>query len=580
MSITAYPQQDRLRSYNIHPAHALSSGTIHTGFEGLADYIVLNRTVCIDGYVGIDWSFIKQSLNALFERRSLRIFIHDTTADLKEEVEITLMVKPFLGDQSSVWGTRTKLSLADFFDSNKISAFQFESSAFDVVVILGPFAAAYRKEHAKLIYVDLPKSELQYRMRRKEIANLGATCAEDAQSMYKRFYFVDWVVLNQHKQQLLDQIDLMVDGQQADTVSWAQMSEIKTGLKQLSSNVFRVKPWFEPGAWGGQWMKRHMPGIDQDAVNYAWSFELIVPENGLVFESDGITMEISFDWLMYAHSEAVLGKHESVFGTEFPIRFDFLDTFDGGNLSIQCHPSLPYIREHFGERITQDETYYILDAEDDARVYIGFQEDINPSQFREDLEDSQRHGKEVDIEKYVQNLPSEKHDLFLIPNGTVHSAGKNNLVLEISATPYIFTFKMYDWLRKDLNGQPRPINIDHAFHNLNFERKGERVLQELKSSPYELEQGLDWKLLHLPTHPEHFYDVHQIVIGSVYTAPTEDVCHIFMLVEGDQLTVRTGNGAEQTYNYAETFVIPAAATAYELINPGNNPIRVVKAFLK
>jgi mannose-6-phosphate isomerase class I len=200
--------------------------------------------------------------------------------------------------------------------------------------------------------------------------------------------------------------------------------------------------------------------------------------------------------------------------------------------------------------------------------------------FKQGLENSKAGKQAMAIEEFVQSHKAAKHDLFLIPNGTVHSAGVNNLVLEISATPYIFTFKMYDWLRLDLNGEPRAINIDHAFKNLNFDRKGERVREELISKQAVIDQGNDWQLVHCPTHAVHFYDVHRIEFMSRITVQTNNTCHILMLVEGSAISVETAGGVIETFNYAETFVIPAAAGSYTLINRGTGIAKVVKAFCK
>jgi mannose-6-phosphate isomerase class I len=563
--------------YNLYPSHALETGKIFTGYPSLAKWIGNHRQVIIDGYSGVAWKEVQQCLQEALEQQGHTVQFTDMAELLKSPAAIQQLAEPFLGAPDSVWGTKCTHTLEDFFRMDQVIASKPKEN-YDINIAFGTGAALLSWE-APVIYLDVPKNEIQYRMRAGAITNLGCEQPGKPSDMYKRFYFVDWSVLNEHKKNIGNTITVIGDVQWEGTLSWMLGSDFQRGLEAISQNVFRVRPWFEAGAWGGQWMKEHID-LNADEVNYAWSFELIVPENGLVFESGGNLLEVSFDFLMFAASQSVLGKHAAVFGHEFPIRFDFLDTWEGSNLSIQCHPSLQYIREQFGENITQDETYYILDCKDDATVYLGFQEDIDPAQFRQALENSKQHNEEVDITQYVQCLSAQKHDLYLIPNGTVHSAGKSNLVLEISATPYIFTFKMYDWLRLDLNGEPRAINIEHAFNNLQFDRKGKQVQEKLISHPATIEKGSDWELIHLPTHAEHFYDVHRAEFDTRFTVQTNKVCHVLMLVEGTSVTVQMANGNTQTFQYAETFVIPAAAGEYTLINNGKGRAKVVKAFVK
>jgi len=564
--------------YDVYPICSLEAGKVFNGYHSLARYIIKKRTVIIDGYVGVFWNTIKTALNEYFTENGLTVNWVETSTYLKPQQEIATLIEPFLGTPEAVWGTKCTLLLHDLYQLDNFTG-QLPNKATDINIVIGS-GAALSGWDAPVIYVDLPKNELQFRMRAGAITNLGAYEVSEPFSMYKRFYFVDWVLLNNHKKQILSKISVIADGQWPEDINWIYKADLADGLNRLSQSVIRVRPWFEPGAWGGHWIRERIKNINKDVVNYAWSFELIVPENGLVFESDGYLLEVSFDFLMFNNQQEVLGIHAQKFGDEFPIRFDFLDTYDGGNLSIQCHPSLKYIQDNFGETITQDETYYILDCKDKAQVYLGFQDSIQPAEFRSVLEASQCDNNEVEITNYVQAHTAKKHDLFLIPNGTVHSAGANNLVLEISATPYIFTFKMYDWLRLDLDGNPRPINIEHAFNNLNFERKGEKVQAELISKQEIIGQGADWELVHVPTHQEHFYDVHRIEFDKDITVETHNQCHVMMLVEGSAITIKTANGTEQTFAYAETFVVPAAAESYTLTNLGKSRAKVIKAFLK
>lgn len=566
-----------IQGYDIYPSHSLESGMIYNGYASLAKWMAGYPCVVVDGFSGVLWDDVQACLQEAFDKLGLRIRWVQVSQFLRTAGEIEQMIAPFLGERDSVWGTKASMGLHDFFKLKEIAALKAEKG-YDCNIIIGT-GASLAEMDAPVVYLDVPKNEIQYRMRAGSITNLGMPEADEPAHMYKQCYFIDWVVLNEYKTSIGNKISIQGDVQWESNINWMFSTDLNRALQQLSETVVRVRPWFEPGAWGGHWMQERIEGLNKDEINYAWSFELIVPENGIVFESDGYLLEVPFDLLMLANNRNVLGKHAGFFGTGFPIRFDFLDTWDGGNLSIQCHPSLKYIRQHFGEHITQDETYYILDCKEDAKVYLGFQQGIDPQQFRSVLEDSKSNGEEVKVNDYVQAHTAHKHDLFLIPNGTIHSAGANNMVLEISSTPYIFTFKMYDWLRLDLNGEPRAINIDHAYNNLRFERQGKGVKEELISKPALIESGRDYEVWHLPTHAEHFYDVHRLEFNKEITVNTNDSCNVLMLVEGTSVLVKAGNETFQ-FHFAETFVIPAAVKTYTIINQGSARARVVKAFIK
>jgi len=517
----------------------------------------------------INWHLQAKGLNASW---------YNVKTALKNSDKIDEIISPYLGGDDPIFGKRTDLNLHDYFKADGLNNIKPNKEA-DLNILYGTGAALVNWD-APLIYVDLPKNELQFRMRAGTITNLGAKKADAPKKMYKRFYFVDWIVLNKHKQQLASKIDIIVDDQRPEQPFFTTGECLRKSLKKMSENFFRVRPWFEPGPWGGTWMKENIGQLSKEVPNYAWSFELIVPENGLLLNDDGKTLEVSFDFLMFQESENVLGEAANIFAYEFPIRFDYLDTFDGGNLSVQVHPRQDYFVKEFGENFTQDETYYILDAKDDAQVFLGFQDDIDPDEFRGQLEKSFHHSTTIEIDKYVKSVPAKKHDLFLIPGGTIHSSGKNNLVLEISATPYIFTFKLYDWLRLDLEGNPRPMNIERGFRNLDFHRKGKVVEEEHISKPQLIDSGGDWELFHLPTHKDQFYDVHRYEFEKKINVRTNNQCHILVLVEGTSLILETEGGMRQRFNFAETFVIPAACEKYRLINENNTPCKVVKAFVK
>ncbi len=564
--------------YDLFPSFPLPAGQIRAGYGALAEIIATHlrggaRFIAIDGYVGILWSVVRAECEEALQPFGLSVIWRDMAVGWLPEAALLALVAENLGGDDPLFGRLCERELVEFFDPYRLNL--LGSLNPDQPIIVYGVGAALAASADVLIYVDLPKDEIQRRMDAKTVTNLGSSEAN-----YKRSYFVDWPVLNRHKARLLPHIDWFVDGQNSARPTVISGGDLSHALTTMSVSCFRARPWFAPGPWGGQWMKQHFPGLDQQAPNYAWSFELITPENGLVLASENEFLECSFDLLMFQNYREVLGRAADRFGYNFPIRFDYLDTIEGGNLSVQVHPRPDYISQQFGEPFTQDESYYITTCKPGAQVYLGFRNNIDPEAFRREVERSQRDGATIDVDRFVNRVEAHPHDLFLIPNGTIYGSGANNLVLEISATPYIYTFKIYDWMRRDLNGNLRPLNIERAWQNLNFDRQEDYVSAQLCPKPAVIREGDGWREIFVGSHDVLFYAVYAYEFNQEMSVSTEGRCHILNLVEGQAVIVETANGYRARFSYAETFVVPAAAESYRLIAVGEQLCRVVMAFVK
>lgn len=566
-------------AYDLFPAFPVAE-PIYTGIDQLAEKIKNEKTVIIEGSEGVLWTMFIQSLCSELEKSGKKVKVVPVSEALKTEDEIDELIKPFMGEKDSIFGRITNLRIIDFFRRDALAAIVPDETC-DVNIIYGQ-GAALAGWKGCLVFVDLPKNELQFRMAAGVSFNFACTRKLDARESYKRSYFVDWPILDAYRGSLIPQIDWIVDEQRIDKYTFMSGDNFRDALGKMCRNSFRVRPWFAPGVWGGTYLRDTIDGLNRDEKNIAWSYELMALENGIMFAHDGVLMETSFCFLMSYGYKDILGDCAEDFKQDFPIRFDFLDTIEGDNLSIQCHPRPEYIRSRFGKEYTQDETYYILKCTPDATVYLGFQEGVKKEEFRKALEESQETATKLNITDYVQAFDANKHDLFLIPNGTVHASGAGNLVLEISSAPYIFTFKMYDWVRLDIDGRPRPINIEHGLNNVRFERNGDVVKETLISKPYVIEESEGMKLEHVPTHPDHFYDVHRYTIaaGKSIEISNDDKCHVWMIVEGSHVELVSAEGMKERYNYIETFIVPAATDHYTITNTSDADVMLVKAFVK
>ena len=389
--------------------------------------------VVIDCYHGV---FHNEVLSALENHLRHSLLIRSAGA-LKTPEEIGKMVYPDVTDDR-VFGYMTRLTIDRFFNPDKVSDFrrQIRETKAGNIILYGEGATHIIPDPDVLIYLDMARWEIQLRMRRNEISNFGADNQFTEFSLkYKQAYFVDWRVLDRHKVAHMKNWDFLIDTNKPGDPKMISGANFLKGLQVACQTPFRVVPFFDPGPWGGQWLKE-VADLDRDSVNFAWGFDCVPEENSLLLQFGEATVEIPSIDLVFNQPIRLLGeKVFEKFGAEFPIRFDFLDTMGGGNLSLQVHPTTQYIKEHFGMDYTHDESYYMLDAGADACVYLGIKDEVVPDEMIGKLKDAQRYGIDFDADKYVQKIPIKKHDHVLIPAGTVHCSGKDSVVLEISATP-------------------------------------------------------------------------------------------------------------------------------------------------
>ena len=492
----------------------------------------------------------------------------DTKNAFKAASEIEKMVYPDVTDDR-IFGRITDLNIKDYFDKDGLFSERKKIDAISegLVILYGEGAANLHDEHDILIYADMARWEIQQRFRRNEINNLGIHNSEEEFSrQYKQSYFVDWRVCDKHKQQLMGNWDFILDTNDAKKPKLLTATALSKGLEIAVNRPFRVVPFFDPGPWGGQWMKKFCD-LDRSKENYAWCFDCVPEENSLLLGYGNQIIEIPSINLVFEHPKDLLGEYTyNRFGKEFPIRFDFLDTMGGGNLSLQVHPTNAYIKEHFGMEYTQDESYYILDAGEDAFVYLGLKEGINQDEMIEQLKLAQNGGSPFDADQFVEKWHIKKHDHILIPEGTVHCSGKDCMVLEISATPYIFTFKLWDWERMGLDGKPRPINIERGQDVINWDYTTQWTKKNILNVIEEVESGRGWTEEKTGLHESQFIETRRHWFTDVVAHFTNGSVNVLNLIEGREAIVESPTQAFEPFviHYAETVIIPSKVDTYTI----------------
>lgn len=482
-----------------------------------------------------------------------------------------------IGDDRIFAKMQTK-SIESFYDKSQLQVVEKRVDKLTKVILIGVGTTLVNHQTAVRVHLSLPRWDIQKNYRDGMANFMQQNNTAENTVKFKFGYFFEWRLADKIKVENIERFDYFID---CSNQNYTMISNevYHQGLDEIVSSPFRLTPFFDPGVWGGQWMKERFE-LEQSQSNYAWSFDGVPEENSICYVINGYSFNYPGIDIVLLNGEKLLGSRVvAKYGHEFPIRFDMLDTIGGQNLSLQVHPTKEYIFEQFGLKYTQEESYYILDtAGRDAHVFIGLKSGISAEQFFQAIESAYTHNTSFDVENYVNKISCKKGDHFLIPSGTIHCSGQDVMVLEISQTPYIFTFKLWDWERLDLNGKPRPINLEHGKNVLNEKYDTEYVMQHLYNNFEQVAEDITKSGL----HPTQDIECNVIETNKSHIFQQASQFHMLNLVEGTGIVITSPSGTFKDYrvNQYETVIIPANVCEYAIIPIESEEVKYVQVYNK
>ena len=560
--------------------------------------------VALDGYTTANWTVF---VNLIARECCLLGLgfeaIDANAATLKSGKEIDAIIDPLLIwdtkiDPTLLYGKVYKGGYQGLMDEVRTEAFKKavpasrQAGKISVVYGYGSLIPELRELYDVKVFFDLTPMKSMLRIRRGEYSNLGKERPGIINRTIRRCYYCDFecAVRNRHElweNNVPDWYVLDNDPQNLQLMPFGTFSDI---CAQLVKYPFRAKPCYLEGVWGGSYMKklRYLP---DEMRNAAWVFDFIPMEVSVVVEAGDEKLDINY--CSFVHKEGVNLMGEDCvkkFEGYFPIRFNWDDSYHStGNMSIQCHSGGEYNVKNYNEFGRQDESYYVVVTGHDAKTFIGFRDDADIPQFFRDIEAADTEHKPCDYMKYVSYEESKPGLQVMLPAGTIHSSGRNQVILEIgSLTIGSYTYKMYDYLRLDFDGKQRPIHTRLGEENVRQDRRYS-VIHDLESPEYIVQKprlaasGEGWEEYILGENPQVYFSLRRLEFEKKCEQNTGGkLFHVLTLVDGDAVRVRSVRHPERYFDlqFMDIVCVPADMGRYVIENLGREPVMVHKTCLR
>lgn len=548
-----------------------------------------------DGYPSADFSALINLLSGKLNFFGKKHTVIDVKNYYLSAKELEEKFKPNLPvdkekDPVLLFGKRLEGGYAELFDSdlyaNLLSELKKAKENNETVLLFG-FGTTYSEELRnavdKIVYLDIVPKEAVIRAKSGRMINIGDKVARPFKEMMRRAYYIDFDIALALRRVLLKNrlVDYYIDS--TEQFKMLPREALDDVFGSLSKMPFRCTPVYLEGVWGGQYVK-DLRNVEP-MKNIAWVFDLIPMEVSIRTEIGDEIVQMPFYSFLQSEEENIMGeKCVEKFDGFFPIRFNYDDTFhSAGNMSIQVHSDAKYNRENYNEFGRQDESYYIVEAGHGAKTYLGFNDEIDPDEFLTLAKKSEKDHTLIDYKKYINAVESKPGVQVMIPAGTIHASGQNQVILEIgSLTVGSYTYKLYDYLRLDLDGVPRPIHTYHGERVLHKERNATWINNNVVQKPRLVREGDTWRETIIGEHDLLYFSLRHLEFETEIEDDTNGKFHVLSLVNGQSVIVESIDNPSLSFkqNYLDIIVVPASVGRYRIRNLTNCPVIIHKTMLK
>jgi mannose-6-phosphate isomerase len=228
------------------------------------------------------------------------------------------------------------------------------------------------------------------------------------------------------------------------------------------------------------------------------------------------------------------------FGNQFPLLFKYLDAKE--DLSVQVHPNDALAKARHNS-FGKTEMWYVVQADADARLIVGFKEEMNQATYLQNLENKT-------LLATLDEIKVQQGDVFLIETGTVHAIGAGMVIAEIQQTSDI-TYRLYDFDRVDVDGNLRELHVDLALDAINYQ-----TIETQKH--YDKQNNQSNEVVTCPYFTTHFIPLE----GEMNFQKTAETFTVYMCVDGAFEIVLEGK--HYSYTKGDTILVPAAVTVFQL----------------